>query len=160
MTSARANGLLQAGTRGTAIGTWLLISLTLWAGIDVSPAGQAETVIRVDAARFQVEIAATEVERERGLMFRTQLPPDHGMLFIQPEAAPTAFWMKNTYIPLDILYFDSAGRLVELHSNVPPCTTPACPVIASAVVVKYILEINGGSAHRLGLEPGAQLHLD
>jgi uncharacterized membrane protein (UPF0127 family) len=120
----------------------------------------AETLIRVNDTPLQVELAETAAERQRGLMFRTHLPEDHGMLFIQPEAAPAAFWMKNTYIPLDILYFDSDGQLIELFTDVPPCTTPQCPIYASKTAVKYILEINAGSAQRLGLQPGAKLDLD
>jgi len=120
----------------------------------------AATLIRVNDIPLQVELAETAAERQRGLMWCTHLPDDHGMLFIQPEAAPAAFWMKNTYIPLDILYFDSDGQLIELFTNVPPCTTPECPIYASKTAVKYILEINAGSAQRLGLQPGAKLDLN
>ena len=120
-------------------------------------AGTAD--IQVDNSRFHVEIAETPQERQQGLMFRTSLPPDHGMLFIQPQAAPTAFWMKNTYIPLDLLYFDSDGRLLEIHAETPPCTVPTCPTYNSDGPIKYILELNAGSAQRLGLKPGARLHL-
>jgi len=120
-------------------------------------AGEAN--IRVDNSRFHVEIAETLQERQQGLMFRTSLPPDHGMLFIQPQTAPTSFWMKNTYIPLDLLYFDSDGRLLEIHAETPPCTVPACPSYSSDGPIKYILELNAGSAQRLGLKPGARLHL-
>ena len=141
----------------TGLAAILLVALGT-AGIQQGRAG-GETDIRIDHARFHVEIAETTQERQQGLMFRTHLPDSHGMLFIQPEAAPAAFWMKNTYIPLDLLYFDSAGRLLEVQAGVPPCTTPSCPLYVSNGPVKYVLELNAGSARRLGLQPGAQLHL-
>ncbi|MFO1431165.1 MAG: DUF192 domain-containing protein [Candidatus Competibacteraceae bacterium] len=135
----------------------MAIALSSGFGRESQAAGEAD--IRVDNTRFHVEIAQTLQERQQGLMFRTQLPLDHGMLFIQPQAAPAAFWMKNTYIPLDLLYFDSTGRLQEIHAEVPPCTVPECPSYVSNGPIKYILELNAGSAQRLGLKPGAQLHL-
>lgn len=116
--------------------------------------------IRVDDARFRVEVAASEQERRQGLMFRTQLPDNGGMLFIQPEPGPASFWMKNTYIPLDLLYFDNAGQLLDIQADTPPCATPDCPVYSSDGPVKYILELNAGSARRLGLKPGARLRLE
>jgi uncharacterized membrane protein (UPF0127 family) len=143
-------------TRIRYLVTGLLVALTAM-GVQRSRA-DGETDLRVDNARFHVEIAETAQERQQGLMFRTHLPAERGMLFIQPEATPAAFWMKNTYIPLDLLYFDSAGRLLEIHADVPPCTTPSCPAYVSNGPIKYILEINAGSARRLGLQPGARLH--
>lgn len=126
----------------------------------LSGAADPETEISVGSAQFQVELARSPEERQRGLMFRSQLPRGHGMLFIQPEAMPAAFWMKNTYLNLDILYFDGAGRLKEIFANVPPCETLPCPTYTSQGPIKYILEINGGSAERLGLSPGDQLQFD
>ena len=137
----------------------LLVAIVLSSGFSLDSKAAGETDIRVDTTRFHVEIAQTLEQRQKGLMFRTQLPADHGMLFIQPQAAPAAFWMKNTYIPLDLLYFDDAGRLQEIHAEVPPCTVSDCPSYVSNGPIKYILEINAGSAQRFGLKPGAQLHL-
>lgn len=136
--------------------------LTLLALVIVVPvfADGGQRTIRVDTIPFQVEIARTAAERQRGLMFREYLGDDEGMLFIQPKTDLAAFWMKNTYIPLDLLYFDGDGHLVEIFSEVPPCTTPQCPVYTSHTLIKYILEINAGRAQRLGLKPGALLHLD
>ena len=137
----------------------ILVAIGLSSGFSRDSKAAGEADIQVDTTRFHVEIAQTHQERQQGLMFRTQLPADHGMLFIQPQAAPTAFWMKNTYIPLDLLYFDNAGRLQEIHAKVPPCTVPDCPSYVSNGPIKYILEMNAGSAQRFGLKPGAQLHL-
>jgi uncharacterized membrane protein (UPF0127 family) len=138
-------------------GAWLLIMGIMFIG---DCASSQETSIAVGTAHFQVEVARTLEERQRGLMFRTYLPENHGMLFIQPEVAPATFWMKNTYIPLDILYFDADGRLLETHADVPPCTTPKCPIYSSTEPVKYILELNAGTASRLGFKPGDPLYLD
>jgi hypothetical protein len=136
--------------------TGLMVALVAVGGQRSRAAG--ETDIRVGSARFHVEIAETVQERQQGLMFRTHLPEDGGMLFIQPEAGLAAFWMKNTYIPLDLLYFDSTGHLLEIHADAPPCVTPNCPVYFSEGPIKYILEINADNARRLGLQPGTQLH--
>src|SRR3546814_11525240 len=68
--------------------------------------------VELQGHRYQVEIADTDAERARGLMFRDELPAGHGMLFIHDRLAPQAYWMKNTRIPLDILYFDDQRRLV------------------------------------------------
>lgn len=137
----------------------LSVAIALSSGFNQESQAAGEADIRVDNTRFHVEIVQTLQERQQGLMFRTQLPVDHGMLFIQPQAAPAAFWMKNTYFPLDLLYFDSTGRLQEIHAEVPPCTVPDCPSYISNGPIKYILEINAGGAQRFGLKPGAQLYL-
>lgn len=134
-----------------------VVSLLL-AAMTVASAAEL-TTIQVGTVPFQVEIAQTPAERERGLMFRGTLAEDHGMLFIQPAPGPATFWMKNTYIPLDLLFFDSAGRLLEVQADLPPCTTPDCPLYTSRGAVRYILELNAGSAQRLGLRPGAPLTL-
>lgn len=115
--------------------------------------------VTVGPATFQVEVAQTAADRQQGLMFRRELPPDHGMLFIQPPGL-ALFWMKNTYIALDLLYFDADGRLLETVAAAPPCTTPDCPIYpSSAATVRYILEINAGEAARRGLQIGDQLQL-
>jgi uncharacterized membrane protein (UPF0127 family) len=129
------------------------------AGIIQTVGAATPTTIAVGDTPFQAEIARTAQERQQGLMFRRHLPGRHGMLFIQPEPAPAAFWMKNTYIALDLLYFDETGSLVEIFANVPPCNTPHCPTYMSRRAIKYILEINGGSAEQLGIEPGDRLSL-
>ncbi|HHW77301.1 MAG TPA: DUF192 domain-containing protein [Xanthomonadaceae bacterium] len=116
--------------------------------------------VSVGPATFQVEMAKTSEERERGLMFRRELPADQGMLFVQ-SPGPAVFWMKNTHIPLDLLYFDADGRLSQIEANVPPCKTPVCPVYPSeTATVGYILEINAGEAARRGIRLGDRLRLE
>ena len=108
--------------------------------------------------RYQVEVAATPEERARGLMFRDELAAEHGMLFIHEREEPQAYWMKNTRIPLDILYFDDARHLVAQQRDVPPCTLgDGCPPYPSDAPARYVLELNAGEAARLNLQDGAEI---
>ena len=112
----------------------------------------------IKGKRYTVELADTPETRERGLMFRRELAQDAGMLFIHDDAEPLAYWMKNTYIPLDILYFDRDRRLVSAQLGVLPCgRQPQCPLYPSAGPAKYVLELNAGEAQSLGLKPGDEL---
>jgi uncharacterized membrane protein (UPF0127 family) len=114
--------------------------------------------VALGGQRYTVEVADTEAERARGLMFRDELPAGHGMLFIHEREEPLAYWMKNTRIPLDILFFDRARRLVAQQRDVPPCGLgDACPPYPSDAPAIYVLELNAGEAARLGLENGATI---
>ena len=93
-------------------------------------------------------------ERAQGLMNRESLPRFSGMLFVYERPQPVAFWMKNTLIPLDMLFFDAEGRLTRIKSQARPLDeTP----VAGGDSVQYVLEINGGLAETLGIELGAEL---
>lgn len=108
--------------------------------------------------RFVVEIADTHESRSRGLMYREQMPADVGMLFLFERQEPQAFWMKNTKIPLDILYFDRDFRLVGWSLNTPPCSLgDRCPNYPSGAPAQYVLELNAGTSARLGVQLGAVL---
>lgn len=109
--------------------------------------------------RFAVDLAQTPDEQSLGLMFREDLPDDHGMLFIFPREAMRSFWMKNTRIPLDIFYFDKDLQLVSVAENARPCKTRRCPGYPSARPAKYVLELNAGMAAKLGVQPGDVLEL-
>lgn len=113
-----------------------------------------EPTVSLHNFRFTVEIADTVSTREHGLMDRTSMPTDHGMLFVFPDAEPRTFWMKDTLIPLDILFFDSAKRLVTVLQNVPPCTANPCPTYPSRAPARYVLELNAGAAARIGARKG------
>ena len=109
-------------------------------------------------AEERVEVADDDAERARGLMFRDTLADDRGMLFIHEVQQPLAYWMKNTRIALDILYFDDARRLVSQQRGVPPCSLgDACPSYPSGAPARYVLELNAGQAERLKLENGTEL---
>lgn len=116
--------------------------------------------VEIGGQRYQVEIADDDAERARGLMFRDVLADGNGMLFIHDREEPQAYWMKNTRIPLDILYFDDERRLVAQRRNTPPCSAgDACPSYPSDVPARYVLELNAGEADRLKLQDGAELLL-
>jgi uncharacterized protein len=103
---------------------------------------------------FAVELADSPEERSRGLMFREDMAPDAGMLFVYESPRQASFWMKNTLIPLDMIFADATGRVTRVHSNaVPGDLTP----INGGTGVLFVLEINGGLAARLGITPGAEL---
>jgi uncharacterized membrane protein (UPF0127 family) len=114
--------------------------------------------VELAGKRYSVEIADDDAERARGLMFRDVLPIDRGMLFIHEREEPQAYWMKNTRIALDILYFDEARRLVSQQRDVPPCTLgDRCPPYPSSGPARYVLELNAGQAEALGLQDGTEL---
>ena len=114
--------------------------------------------VELGGQRYSVEIADDDAERARGLMFRDSMEADHGMLFIHDREEPQAYWMKNTRIPLDILYFDNQRKLVTQQRDVPPCSLgDQCPPYPSEAPARYVLELNAGEAARLKLEPGAEL---
>jgi uncharacterized membrane protein (UPF0127 family) len=101
--------------------------------------------------KFEVELALNEAERARGLMYREKLGPYDGMLFDFYQDAPVSFWMKNTLIPLDMLFIAGDGTIKHVHANAVPLSTDAIP---SQFPVRAVLEINGGSARLLGIKPG------
>lgn len=114
--------------------------------------------VELAGQRYAVEIADDHAERARGLMFRDALDARSGMLFVYPGEEPQSFWMKNTRIPLDILYFNAARRLVSQQRDVPPCTQgDRCPPYLSDAPARYVLELNAGEAARLGVRNGAEL---
>jgi uncharacterized membrane protein (UPF0127 family) len=118
--------------------------------------------VELKGQKFTVDIADTPDEHALGLMFRDEMAADHGMLFIFAREAPRSFWMKNTRIALDIMYFDANLALVSMAENTPPCRTRQCPSYPSTGPAQYVLELNGGTAAELGVSVGDELvlHLD
>lgn len=106
------------------------------------------------SARFNVEIADDFEERARGLMFRESLPRYDGMLFIYEGPHSAAFWMKNTLIPLDLVFLDEHGVVQSIHENAVPGSLESIPGGDGILVV---LEVNGGLTRKLGLQVGAQM---
>lgn len=116
--------------------------------------------VELAGTRYAVELADDDAERARGLMFRDALADGTGMLFVHEREEPLAYWMKNTRIPLDILYFDGKRRLVAQQRDVPPCTLgDRCPPYPSGARARYVLELNAGEAARLGLKDGMELRM-
>ncbi|OGX31667.1 MAG: hypothetical protein A2787_06195 [Omnitrophica WOR_2 bacterium RIFCSPHIGHO2_01_FULL_48_9] len=104
-----------------------------------------------------VEVVYKQKDVVRGLQFRTSLPDDHGMLFVFAESAPRSFWMKDTFIPLDMIWLDYARRVVHIEENVPPCRQDPCPRYAPAQAAMYVLEVNARQAARLGIKVGEEI---
>ncbi len=115
--------------------------------------------VELGGKRFSVEIADTQQKQTLGLMFRDSMPADQGMIFIFPTESPRSFWMKNTRIPLDIMYFDTDLMMVHISADTPPCRVNRCPSYPSIAPAKYVLELNAGMAAKLGVGLGSRLTL-
>lgn len=100
--------------------------------------------------RFQVEVAATPEEQQKGLMFRTAMAPNEGMIFPNTPPQPRSFWMKNTVIPLDIIYIGPDHKVLNIVNGVPYSTES----LPSAGAVINVLELNAGRSAELGIKPG------
>jgi len=101
--------------------------------------------------QFTVEVATTPEQMEQGLMFRRSLAPDSGMIFDFRTPSMAAMWMRNTLIPLDMLFVDAGGRIVNIHERAVP---GSFDTIGAAAPVRAVVELNGGTASRLGIRPG------
>lgn len=136
------------------------LTLALWLPVvaQAQETCQPDTVWLRNAAgqnqRFTVELADDPAERARGLMGREVMATGAGMLFAYPAPSHAVFWMKDTLIPLDMLFFDQSGRLQTLHSMAQPQDLTQ---IDGGDGVAFVLEINGGLAERLGLGVGTEL---
>jgi len=133
----------------------LLISLLAFAGL--MGAENRFITIFVQDKPFATEIADTPEKHARGLMFRTQIKADYGMLFVFAEEEIRSFWMKNTLIPLDMIFLNNEKQVIDLFCSVPPCRSDPCPSYTSALPARYVLEIAGGTAKRLKLKIGDKI---
>ena len=134
---------------------WLSLVLlaVMWA---TAPARSAERdtveiATKSGVHAFSVELAATEAEREKGLMYRKSLPEGQGMLFDFHRDQEVGFWMKNTYIPLDMIFIRGDGRILRIAENTEPLSEKIVP---SNGPVRAVLEVIGGTARKLGIVPG------
>ena len=105
--------------------------------------------------RFTIEMAITPAQQEQGLMYRRSMAPDAGMLFVMKEQSVATFWMKNTIIPLDMLFIASDGKIADIRERAVPMSETR---IASKVPVRAVLELNGGTVARLGIKIGGVVH--
>jgi uncharacterized membrane protein (UPF0127 family) len=120
----------------------------------------AHGIAEVSGIPYYVDIAWTKKEQEAGLMFRDILGAHNGMLFIFDKEQPMAFWMKNTHIPLDILYFNHQGHLVDMKLGAVPCQPRTnCPVYPSKAPAQYVLEINAGQSEVMKFGQGSRLKI-
>lgn len=123
----------------------------------VTEIGDSEYVgcLQLSQTRFRNELADTPKKMARGLMFRQNMAADESMLFVFPLPRQASFWMKNTLIPLDMLFFDEHRILREIKSNILPCLTAECPIYTSRDKdIAFVLEVVSGTAKRLGVKRG------
>ena len=109
---------------------------------------------------FEVELAKTTGEQRRGLMFRKFLDKNRGMLFIFNGEGDYPFWMKNTLVPLDIIWINENKEVVFISENTQPCKEDPCPLISPDKKAKYVLEINAGISKGIGLKVGDRLEIN
>jgi uncharacterized membrane protein (UPF0127 family) len=120
-----------------------------------APSPLPTTTMRIGNKTFTLEIANKNEDRFRGLMYRDAMPADHGMIFVFPDVAPRSFWMKNTRIPLDILYLDENGTVVSIHQMQPYVLTGT----HSDAPAKYAIELNAGAAAAAGVHASDHLSI-
>lgn len=108
---------------------------------------------------IQVERMTSTADRMRGMMFRTSLAPDHGMLYVHPEPGIYSYWTYQYEIPLDMIWMNTAHEIVEIVENVPPCKTKAsqCPHYGGTKPARYHLELAAGMVRKYGLQLGQKL---
>ncbi|POQ98201.1 hypothetical protein AU468_14290 [Alkalispirochaeta sphaeroplastigenens] len=153
MNPSRKNGKRRPGKGALLL---LQAGFLLWGSLLSCSSGEPHRVaLEVGGHTFQVELARTEEERARGLMFREELGPDEGMLFIFPDSAIRAFWMKNTPLPLSIAYISARGVILEIRHMEPFSLEP----VQARHPLKFALEVNQGRFQELGILPGARVDL-
>jgi len=133
-----------------------LCAIVLAFSLGCAADGPTATVHRRDgsAVRVALEVVDTPSTLERGLMYRTTLAEDHGMLFVFPEEVEHPFWMKNTLIPLDMLFISADRRIVGIHADAVPLSTALLSVGRPST---YVLEVNGGWAARHNVRTGDRI---
>lgn len=136
-----------------------VLSVLLLSSAAFAAKAPATQSLSVDADKgtktFQVEVVREEKDRNRGLMYRRHMAADHGMLFDYDPPVDIAFWMKNTYIPLDIIFIDASGHIIRIEENATPLSLKHIP---SGGPARGVLEINGGLSAKLGIGPGDLVH--
>jgi uncharacterized protein len=131
-----------------AFGLWLLLG-----AVALAQGTEPLAIVTKDGQRhsFRVEVARNDADRAQGLMYRRSMPADHGMLFDFGKVEPVAMWMQNTYLPLDMLFIRPNGVIARIAANTEPLSTRTIP---SGEAVLSVLELNAGTAARLGVTPG------
>ena len=148
--------MMRLGRLGTIFTVGLAVGLLAMVGPVLAACSENRVDLRgaFGTAGFSVEVADTPQARAQGLMNRDSLPRSAGMLFVYDAPQRATFWMKNTRIPLDMIFLDSKGQVLGVHANARPMDTN---IIDGGLGVLAVLEINGGLAARLGIAPGDML---
>ena len=122
-----------------------------------APAGPR--AILPSGAVYRLELATIPEDQAQGLMYRENLPEKTGMLFVFAERTPHHFWMKNTMIPLDIVWLDDAGKVIFVSAHTPPCKADPCPTYGTDIPVRRVLELAGGMAEKEGVVVGERIEI-
>jgi uncharacterized membrane protein (UPF0127 family) len=138
---------------------FILLLTALLAGCQAS-GNTGRSFVEFEGHRYFVDIADDDQSRARGLMFVDEMADNRGMVFIFRREAPRSFWMRNTRIPLDIIYLDRDLRVVSIAADTPPCRTRQCPSYPSEGPAQFVLELNAGQAAAIGLDPGEQIQIE
>lgn len=118
-----------------------------------------ENYVKINDNRIKAEIADSLDEQTKGLMFRNSLPEKTGMLFVFDTPEILTFWMKNTLIPLDIIYIDENMHIVTIIRNAQPCEQDPCTIYRPESPSRYVLEINAGESDKLGIKEGDKVEM-
>jgi uncharacterized membrane protein (UPF0127 family) len=110
--------------------------------------------LNIQGKELTVEVADTPQKRKKGLMYRNEMPADEGMIFFFGSEGDHSIWMKNTYIPLDIIWVGADKKIVHIESNVPPCEKDPCKSYESKFPSKYVIEVNAGWVSKNKIEVG------
>ena len=137
------------------------------AGVLVLDYGTPESMEIIKARAHELAAVVVEPVQSRRPDFQPveflrelrQLTLDHGILFVFDDDALRVFWMKNTKIPLDMLFLDADGKLISVQANVPPCVADPCPGYSSGAPARYVLELNAGESEKLGLSSGDPIEI-
>lgn len=138
----------------------MAVSLLFMKNKDIPQEYEITTIYLASDHIITVEIADTEYLRNRGLMYRDQLDIDKGMLFIFEGDVQHSFWMKNTLIPLDMIFLDDKWMVVDIIEDVPPCEEKECTGYTPFEKYRYVIEVNGGLCKEIGLQIGDQVVRD
>ena len=154
------------------VATAMVVALTIFGACEHQPSSTATTeasatpsapaepqLLLPDGFKVALEIAASPETRAQGLMYRESILPGRGMLFIFSAPEARGFWMKNTLIPLDMIWIDAGSNVVAIHQNVPPCKADPCPTYDPGTSASYVLELAGGEAAKHGVVVGSKIRL-
>ena len=148
----------MTGPGGRRAAAWLLVAALAWApaaAVETFQAGTAEIRSGTDRHQFRVELAVTDAQHRQGLMHRLTLGENEGMLFLYTPPRRIRMWMKDTYIPLDMLFIRPDGAIAAIAEDTTPLSLAP---IGPDVHVNGVLEVPAGTARRLGLRPGDRVH--
>lgn len=137
---------------------FLILVILCWFGVANSDYQNSQVIFLSPqkSHSFRVEVVEDEVSRAQGLMYRRELPKDAGMLFVFEQEKDLSFWMKNTYIPLDIIFINNELNIVKIHRMTKPFSEESLP---SEKKARYVVEINGGLSDQLGIKEGQKIKI-